>query len=341
MRSSLSISSPSSTSSASSRTLYSWLSLLYCCTALLIKLSAIALLVLPLFIMADAIKRRYKRLCLLGLFTGLLLLLSLLGRNYISSGYLLYPSTIPDIFTADWKMPAPAVRDFKHYISIYARLPTNLEKSLTQSYIPFSQWMPEWWGHIGWINQWLIGIILASVVLVPVFVFFTGKKHPVLQKGKYAVVFCGAFAGSLLWLLTAPDPRFGIAFLIPLFYVLVQPWMGTTRRAGTDRLTSRLYLGMTGILLATLIGYSAYRFVYFFNPRELVCPSGIVKDAFEPLECETLSIDLTGNKLSPTAPDNLTPTFTPKSPDNLPPKSQDSACPYTPRGKTVAEGFRP
>lgn len=281
--------------SPAGRSLYLSLLTLFCTAAALTKLSAIALL--PLAIIAIA---RSFRLLPVKKMIGYscLALLLLLIRNQITSGYLLYPLPGTDLFSSPWKMKLSTITNFQHYISLYARFP--IESSEVEKYwqYHFPRWIPRWWDQVSLPDRLLLLGILAGLGINLVFILIPslrkrlhGSKTNTNTKRsgikKYPIALTIALAGSLLWFLGAPSPRFGTGFLVPLFFFLYM-------RLPLSRITARptATLLATYCILAMIASYTIYRAVHFSTPGQLLYPAGIARNGYDPLGCENINVDL-------------------------------------------------
>ena len=181
-----------------------------------VKLSTLPLIILPLSIMLyyriEARKWIWK-LC----FSGLLIFSPWLIRNILLSGWLLYPFAGLNLFHFDWQVPVGKVLEEKNAVVGWARIPG--EHYLDAIKMTFSEWVPIWWQRVVFINR----IIIATALLAPMTILL----KLIIKKTKpeifpLAIVFT-SLSGTVFWFSSAPDFRFGIAFIIilalsPLLY---------------------------------------------------------------------------------------------------------------------------
>jgi hypothetical protein len=195
-------------------------------------------------------------------------------------------------------MKLSTITNFQHYISLYARFP--IESSEVEKYwqYHFPQWIPRWWGQITLPDRLLLLGILAGLGINLLFIlipslrkrFYGSKTNPGTKKSgtkKYWIALTIALAGSLLWFLGAPSPRFGTGLLVPLFFFLYTP-------LPLFRITVRppAFLLATYCILAIIASYTIYRAAHFSAPAQLLYPAGIANNAYDPLGCENIKVDL-------------------------------------------------
>ncbi len=119
---------------------YGNLSLAAVCVATC-KLSAGLLVVIALYPGICLLRRRCWRTIALYLLLGILILLPWLARNYVISGWLLYPFTALDLFHVDWKIPAEYAQHDSDQIRVYGRCLYDVTRVQDSA----SVWLPLWW----------------------------------------------------------------------------------------------------------------------------------------------------------------------------------------------------
>lgn len=314
--------------------LYSSMIVLYCLGAILTKLSAIPLLLLTALLLVRYYRLRPAKFMII--YSGLSMLILFL-KNRIASGYLLYPLPMPDIFHPVWKMKAYTITSFQHYISAYARFPIDVSDLDKYWPAPFSGWLPRWWHLITLPDQLLLLGILIGAILSLIFLAM-GKYNAGQIAGKYPVALLITLAGSLVWFIGAPSPRFGTGFLVPLLFLLYRNHplfslrffsFGQSRppRPRHQRHTLSALMA-TGTLLFVIAGYTVYRSIHFLTPGELVYPTGIMTSAYDPIGCEKMQVDPLKNRIyirEDTGPVNCI----------------INRGGFSPLGTSVREGFKP
>jgi hypothetical protein len=192
-----------------------------------IKLTAAALMVLPIYfilIHEDAFSKFRK---MIWLFAGLVVISPWLIQNYIISGYLLFPLKFTGFIPAQWQVPQVAI-DEKMYsaqFGIYA-LPQN----------PSFQWFFQWWQAHPVVIKILL--ILAFYITIIRMVFFMPKSRKYyLQPGFAAII--TAVLGWGIWFFTISEPRYGFGFF---------PFLAALALAGVFRAVSQ-FIGLYVITL--------------------------------------------------------------------------------------------
>jgi hypothetical protein len=271
-----------------------FLSLFFCCAAFGIKLSAIVIFLLALFIVISAlVKKRYNTFFFL-LLVGLVCTVPVLVRNIISSGYPFFPSLFADFFNTKWKVRPEAIIKWQHYITAYARLEAeSREASEVIVQYPLAQWVPGWWHRISLADKGL----LISIPVLALFNLATIKKQIRNRNVHEVIVLVVSFAGCLTWFLSAPDPRFGTGFLIPMAYILYAG-IGHAILFRGKNIKTNWYKAPVIIICLTVVLYSAYRLVNFFEGGQLLLPKGVIKKEYVEKTCQGIKIYV------PTDPDN-------------------------------------
>ncbi len=189
-----------------------------------IKLSALPLALFLVVLAYQALVR--GRPAHLGIITGgvIVLVIPYFLRNIWLSGYLVYPLPGLDLFPFDWQVPRAAALAEKQAVEAFARDPGYL---LPQVKCAFS-WVPLW------CHQTLAdyGSKLGKIFLPGLIILLDGLLHLRPMKvhkitwgeiGQYKVIYLLAAAGLLFWFLTAPDPRFGMGFIMIAAVIIFIP----------------------------------------------------------------------------------------------------------------------
>lgn len=200
--------------------------------AVTIKLSAAPLLLIPLlFLLKLPDKRKYiSRLTIL----FLLLIVPWLIRNLILSGYVLYPIPILDIFHFWWKVPRDIVMDEQTAIRAWARFP-RLDTA-TMMAMPFKQWVKIWFIDFSFNRKLLILFSVSLPVLLLVVQAAWQRLRISLQRYGFTWLVGILLAGWLYWFISAPNIRFGFAFILPLFAIGVAALMSALSLKLTPKL---------------------------------------------------------------------------------------------------------
>jgi hypothetical protein len=133
---------------------------------------------------------------------GLIVLTPFLIRNYLLSGYLVYPIHSLDFFNVDWKIPIEKVILEKEHIKWWARNPDLKAENLV---LPFTLWIVKWWAK----KSAAFKVLLGLNALLP-FTLLTKSD----TKSNLRIVTLLVLINLIFWFITAPDPRFAHGFLI-------------------------------------------------------------------------------------------------------------------------------
>ncbi len=285
-----------------------------------VKLSAAPILIISLYLILTGLKSRSYKQILTSLAIPSLLVFGFLARNAISSGYLLYPSPIPDLLSPEWKLKKKSVTDESSYITIYARIqyPYTDEKISLVKEMTITQWLPVWWEQKKITDKLIILLLLAafisSVVRLP------GAYK---QNGIYFVCLLTCLAGVTFWFVKAPDPRFGYGFIISLLGVesIRLPGKKFLSRWAQERIRLLFFL-----VIIIFSGYIAYRCIYYVNIRQIIQPMGIKKTGYISVKCEGIEFNIA-------APGDC---------GEVPlPCSEQPCDKLLPIGKKISDGFKP
>lgn len=156
--------------------------------------------------------KKYKQIGVC-LGAGICVLLPFFIRNVLISGWLIYPSTIIDLFNVDWKIPKGVAQYDAMEIGVYGKGINDV----TKLDMPINEWLPGWFKGMsivekGWVSLTFV-CILAGIVY---FVYKLAKKNADLDK---LLVFAVLVTSGLFWFFSAPLVRYGYGYLtcIPLF----------------------------------------------------------------------------------------------------------------------------
>jgi hypothetical protein len=150
---------------------------------------------------------------------GLFILTPFLIKNYIATGYPLFPSSLA-FNSPDWQLPKEMASGMGDYIMNVNKF-YNYQVSFVneQEITPFN-WIPYWVKSILLRHK----IILVLAILSTVLFFYNPAKKVPHQKIRVFILslFC-MFAG---WFFTAPDPRFGFSFILFLALFPISLFIG-------------------------------------------------------------------------------------------------------------------
>ncbi|RRB07050.1 LIC_10190 family membrane protein [Larkinella rosea] len=156
---------------------------------------------------------------------GLLMVGPWLVRTTILSGYLLYPFPALDLFSFDWKIPLERVRFEKDFVEFWAKfriIEPYYDARLLKT--PASKWIPDWWKHREYyvLNKpiWLLAVVS------PVIAFSHSlQSSRRIRFRSLLFPYLVALSGFLFWFLTAPEFRFGYAFVWMTAFLPLLPFI--------------------------------------------------------------------------------------------------------------------
>lgn len=173
-----------------------------------LKFSACLLVLLVLYPAVLLMKAGKWKEIALYIGCGMIILLPFLFRNYLISGWLLYPFDGIDIFHVAWKIPKEYLTVDADQIKVWGRCLYDVEKINW----PVSRWMPVWWEHQERYEQMLLGAAFLGCILQ--IVIWTVKliKRQRLR-ADYFVLTLAVWGNLAVWFFMAPYIRYGLAFL--------------------------------------------------------------------------------------------------------------------------------
>lgn len=132
-------------------------------------------------------------------------------RNYILSGYLIYPFPETGLFDPDWKVLPQQILAERQWIISWARLPA-LDVDYVLS-LKLTEWLPMWFKRMHWVYLSLI----VPALLSPLAAIWAVTKTRQKSRGSaltFFIVWPLACIATWVWLIWLPDPRFGYAFIV-------------------------------------------------------------------------------------------------------------------------------
>ncbi len=168
------------------------------------KLSGIFILI-PLFLYMTGFKS--AKTWVASIITAIILLTPLLLKNYIITGYPLFPSTLT-FGTTEWMLPNEMAQRFQEYILSVNKF-YNQNIGFINSYPKTTfNWIPFWWHGILIQHKMLFGLAFLSILLL----FYPSFINNESKKIKLYII--SLWLMAIAWFFTAPDPRFAYGFLL-------------------------------------------------------------------------------------------------------------------------------
>lgn len=159
------------------------------------------------------------------LFCGCVVLCPFLVRNYLLSGWLLYPFEKIDLFHAAWKIPVEYLVHDADQIKVWGRCLYDVEKVDW----PLYRWLPVWWEHqFRYEKMFLGGVLLGAAMQL----LMTGMRLHRKQKlrPQLIVLHLAVWGNVLVWFFVAPFIRYGLAFLIAVVMLAVGEYLSERKQ---------------------------------------------------------------------------------------------------------------
>ncbi len=162
--------------------------------------------------------------CILG---GFLTALPFFARNVLISGWLIYPSTLIDLFPVDWKIPKEQADFDAAEIGVYGKGMTDATLKDT----PFMEWFPAWFDNLKSLEKVFFLMTIVAVIVGIIYIVWSfatgcksGRKRMIVDKDKadngsvwnFAFLFIVFTVSAVFWFLSAPLIRYGYAYVVAL-----------------------------------------------------------------------------------------------------------------------------
>jgi hypothetical protein len=208
-----------------------------CAMAVMIKLTSVPLLLLvpaAWYVVIGKDWRRFIGLMRYPVSIGLAVVgVAWLASGLVSSGCLAFPAAASCFTALPWTPRLTDIRDFATVITAWARLPDADFMSAATGWA----WLREWPARTLAARDFVLAAVAAFAVLAVIGFgtalidrfFIRGVQSEAVWSGRpngtdiamilYAVLI--SLLGNLFWFLAAPDPRFGIGFLLVLPAIVI------------------------------------------------------------------------------------------------------------------------
>ncbi|MDE6845318.1 MAG: hypothetical protein K2J99_06075 [Lachnospiraceae bacterium] len=217
---------------------------------------------------------------------GCIILIPFLIRNYLISGWLLYPFNGIDIFHAVWKVPEEYLLKDANQIKVWGRCLYDVNKIDW----PVRQWLPVWWEHQQRYEKMFIGAFLISMILLAV--VWLRKLICKKKIGMELIILVSAVIANLaLWFFLAPFIRYGLAFLIAGIAIAVGAWLNEQKQGFYSILTG----GLMFLIIVSLTPYldNYVTDIGVFTKHSLKEPYYLQQKDYD--RTETGSLEINGN----------------------------------------------
>lgn len=252
--------------------------------AVTIKLSALPILLPGTFILFKMISRKQVKKLIGPAIIILVLSVSFLTRNLITSGFLLYPSTFPDIVTKEWKTNKHETDLQATYVTTYARTESGFSKQAIAETkkMRISTWLPIWWHQRSIPDKLILMLLLPALVFLPLYVIKKGRNIAKIQ----VVCILSSLTGVLFWFVMASHPRFGFGFILAV--------TGIAINLCVQNISFRIKDGIifTALLLGniTIASYIIHRVQHYFSKNQIIKPLGIQVTPYSSAKMKNVSL---------------------------------------------------
>jgi hypothetical protein len=251
--------------------------------AVTIKLSVAPILLVAVVPALLGLVKRKIKLSFTILFISIVTLFPFIARNIITSGYIVFPITFIDVTNVDWKNDLTLTLNEKNYVTAYAKKPGVITSEISAvNKMDLAEWLPTWWQNRSTADK----IIMILLVLSFISAILSIKK--ILLSGFIPIlVLITLLTGIIFWFVNAPDPRFGFGSILG-FIGVVSYLVLKEKEIFTGK---NLLIAILVLVTGSILAYTGYRFVNFFNEDQLLTPLGIEKSAFQASDCEGIRIN--------------------------------------------------
>lgn len=188
--------------------------------ALSIKFSIGLLLLLVIKPAVMLLKKKDVKQIIMCIFSGCIIILPFLIRNVIISGWLIYPSTLFDLFSFEWKIPKGQAKCDALEIGAYGKAINDVAKWNT----PLKVWVINWFNQLKSIERFWVLFAFTSLlcgVILLLFYIIKGliKKKYEIEHINFMLIFTVLTISTLFWFFSAPLIRYGYAYvtLLPMY----------------------------------------------------------------------------------------------------------------------------
>jgi len=284
-----------------------------------IKLSVAPILLIVLAAFIIFIRTRKFKLLFTLIILSAIAFLPFITRNIITSGYIVFPSTAIDITNVDWKYNAELTANEKNYITAYAKRPGVVTKEEIDEVNRLSpiEWLPRWWQNRSIADKTIIVLFILSVLAA-----LLSIKKLIQSDFRSILILLTLLAGIIFWFKNAPDPRFGLGFILGFIAVAAYVFF----KEKEIPIAKNVLIALLLVSTTSIVAYTGYRFINFFSKDQLLIPLGIDKTDYKTVDCEGIKIN--------TPVDGKDFGMTP-----IPCTDLDCEN-FSPKGNKIADGFK-
>jgi hypothetical protein len=184
--------------------------------AMTYKVSGVLILLIGLWLLIDILLRKEYRTFALYLVMAVIALLPWMIRNFVLSGYWLFPEPAMALVSppADWRVPIKEVLSFKQGVQAWAIAPRLKWDDIAG--MSLQSRYSLWFAGLTLNRKGIFAISLVSPVLFYLmFILFKPAKKE-KPHSSYWILFIIGYLNLLFWFFSAPNFRFGYGFMLAM-----------------------------------------------------------------------------------------------------------------------------
>lgn len=178
--------------------------------AVTIKLSLAPLLLLALVPGFFWIKIKDIKSIIACFWGGMVVAIPYFARNYIISGWILYPSTIIKLGRPEWQLFIGEAQYDAREIAMWGR---GVTSAVDWEKVTMLNWIPAWIKGLSTVEGiWVMGALLSMIMIILLVIRCIIRK----DCNQYMLLLIVVLCGTVFWFLSAPLVRYGYAYIIIL-----------------------------------------------------------------------------------------------------------------------------
>lgn len=309
-----------------------YLIILYAAYLVTVKLNAVPVVIIAVFLLAMLLKEKKYRNALVASGMCILIALPWITKTVISCGYLIFPFVELDVLNVDWKLTNRAVLYIENSVMSWAIDPqlygsTSFSNDNGYFSTPVKEWFPAWFVQQNYINTIIFFTAIISGFAWMIAGINQFIKHKTIFFGKYAIELVLAttiLAGIILWFTKGPAFRYGYGYLLFFCMISISRFIYYFVKEYHSVYTGTFVLAY---IFYALVYYgvnmhSSFTQTFFKNPPAIVSPEYTRHDLGEGKYINVVKEPACGNAPLPSSPGYVYKFLQPVY-----------------RGKTIEEGF--
>ena len=189
-----------------------------------------------------AVDRPWAGLCLALILVGVLTTVPWITYSARLSGYPFYPVAVGGL-DVDWRVAAEQVEAERSWTRDFARMGAGAEGPVTGW-----SWLPRWGRRLR--RDW--GFVASGLLLLAGALTLLRRRDPP-RRSPARPLMLAALLALVVWFVTAPDPRFALAYVWTLALLAASHAVRDLATSEPKRLDLLVRLGTSALLLTTLL----------------------------------------------------------------------------------------